>query len=241
MRPAVVRAAGRALWSLARMTAVAGGAVVVAGGSAAVAAASGTGLKPLTMECLEQAAVAFGHPPMALALILAQERGKVGECAAPNRNGSVDCGAAQINSKEIPKLARVIGLSPDETFRKVRDDGCFNIFVSAYILAEKKRDARGDLWDAMGRYNSATPGIKEQYQAALVKQYRRLFVEGARVRSTVHPRAVAEAADRAPAGPARPPAVGGQPAESGTVAAGDAVRTLPLFGRTSEAATVAQR
>ena len=241
---------------MARTVVTAGCTLAVTGGMADVAAAAErAGLKPLTVECLEQAAAAFGHPTMALALILAQERGKVGECSRPNKNGTVDCGAAQINEREIPKIARVVGLSQEETFRRVRDDGCFNIFVSSYILAQKKRDARGDLWDAMGRYNSATPGIKETYQANLVKQYQRLFAGGgkgtargggagpvarvgvAKAREKAVPsevakevaKEVAEMVDKAP------PAAGGQPSAGGMMAEADGVRVLSLFGRGEDA------
>lgn len=136
--------------------------------------------KPLTMSCVEEAAAAFGHPRMALVLILAQERGKVGECSAPNRNGTVDCGPAQINTNEIKRLAPILGVSADKALTMIRDDGCFNVFVSAFILSEKLVHAKGDLWDAMGRYNSATPGIKETYQNGLLKQYRALVASGYR-------------------------------------------------------------
>lgn len=145
----------------------------------AVSSAS-AGTKPLTMACVDEAAAAFGHPQMALVLILAQERGKVGQCSAPNRNGTVDCGPAQINTNEINRLAPILGVSPDTALAMIRDDGCFNIFVSAFILTEKLSHAKGDLWDAMGRYNSATPGIKETYQRGLLKQYRALFGAGDR-------------------------------------------------------------
>jgi hypothetical protein len=138
------------------------------------------GTKPLTMSCVEEAAAAFGHPRMALVLILAQERGKVGECSAPNRNGTVDCGPAQINTNEIKRLAPILGVSSDKALTMIRDDGCFNVFVSAFILSEKLVHAKGDLWDALGRYNSATPGIKETYQSGLLKQYRALFGSGYR-------------------------------------------------------------
>lgn len=249
----------QALRWAARGAAVAGG-LAVGAGTAVAGSADRADLKPLTVECLEQAAAAFGHPTMALTLILAQERGKVGECSRPNKNGTVDCGAAQINQNEIPKIARVIGLSNEETFRRVRDDGCFNIFVSSYILAQKKRDARGDLWDAMGRYNSATPGIKEQYQEGLLRQYRRLFVEGGRIARgggggpasreradkalrKEGPREVAEMMDKAPPNAAKAPSAEGQPS-AGMVADGDdrgGVRALPLFGRGDASSAVAAR
>lgn len=132
-------------------------------------------VNPLTAECVVQAADTFGHPRLALILILAQERGRVGECSPPNRNGTVDCGPAQINSGEIARLAPRLRMSPPEAFARIRDDGCFNVFVSAYILAEKRQDANGDIWDAMGRYNSATTGIKERYQRGLIEQYQRLL------------------------------------------------------------------
>ena len=138
------------------------------------ATSANAGISPLTSDCVFEAAATFKHPPLSMILILAQERGKVGECAGPNKDGSVDCGPAQVNSKEIVRLAPLLKMSEREAFARVRDDGCFNIFVSAYILAEKRRDANGNIWDAMGRYNSATPGIKEEYQRGLIRQFLKL-------------------------------------------------------------------
>lgn len=123
------------------------------------------------LECIEQAARAFNVSGVALAIILEREGGIVGKCSRPNKNGTVDCGPAQINDVEITDVAKALHWPREKAFRLVRDDACFNVLVQAYVLAKKLRAAKGDIWDAMGRYNSATPEYKERYQNGLINAY----------------------------------------------------------------------
>ncbi len=117
---------------------------------------------PLTYECLKDAAAQFGHTIKTLSLILAVEGGKVGQCSS-NTNGSVDCGPAQINSIHFPQLARITGMTPDQVRDAVTSDGCFNIYVGAYLLRKTTNSANGDLLTGIGHYHSYTPYYMNRY------------------------------------------------------------------------------
>lgn len=135
-------------------------------------------LVPLTAACVSAAALAYGVAEPALQMILKAEAGRVGACTV-QPNGSHDCGPAQINAEIwVPRLASLVKRPIAETFYAVRDNGCFNIYAAAYILRLKVGEARGDVWDGIGRYNSATPALKHAYQERLVEAYRQLYGQG---------------------------------------------------------------
>ena len=132
-------------------------------------------LTPLTAGCIAAAASIFGVPEAAVWTILKTEGGQVGACVA-QRNGTHDCGPAQINLETwVPHLTRLLQRPPAELRSAVRDDGCFNVWVASYVLRSNLDKTGGDLWDAAGRYNSATPGIKQAYQLRLSLSYEQLF------------------------------------------------------------------
>ena len=131
-------------------------------------------LAPLTAACVAAAASAFNVAEPMLWVILRTEGGRVGACT-PQRNGTHDCGPAQINAETwVPTLSRMLSQPPAEVRTRLRDDGCFNVQVAAYVLRVKIGEANGNLWDAMGRYNSATPVHKHAYQARLVGSFLQL-------------------------------------------------------------------
>ncbi len=139
-------------------------------------------LIPLTAACVVAAASLFRVPEPALWTILKTEGGRVGACVGQS-NGTHDCGPAQINVETwTGPLARVTGRSADDVREALRDDGCFNIWAAAYVLRAKLREADGNVWDAAGRYNSATPVYKLAYQTRLVTSYEQLFVSRRRKR-----------------------------------------------------------
>jgi hypothetical protein len=143
--------------------------LIAAGASFAAGARE---LVPLTPECLDQAIEATGQPRLAMLLLLAQENTRVGACGPKNANGTVDCGPAGVNSNEVARLARDLGVPQGWLQQRVRDDGCLNVAIGALIFTEKLQAAGGETWDAMGRYNSATPVFKNQYQQELGKRLR---------------------------------------------------------------------
>jgi len=130
---------------------------------------------PLTAACVAAAALSFGVSEPSLWLILKTEAGQVGACAV-QANGSHDCGPAQINAETwVPTFSRLLHRPVAEIFYALRDDGCFNVHAAAYILRLKVAEAGGDVWDGIGRYNSATPALKHAYQQRLVEAYRQIY------------------------------------------------------------------
>ena len=104
----------------------------------------------------------------------------VGACTVQS-NGSHDCGPAQINAETWTlHFAQLLHRPVDEMFYAIRDNGCFNITAAAYILRLKVEEARGDVWDGIGRYNSATPALKHAYQQRIADAYRRLYPQSQR-------------------------------------------------------------
>lgn len=126
---------------------------------------------PLTAACIAMAAALLHVPESALWTILKVEAGRVGACTAQT-NGTHDCGPAQINVETwAPTFSSVLGRSIESVSRSIENDGCFNVWAAAYVLRVKLAEARGDLWDAAGRYNSATKWRELAYQTRLHAAY----------------------------------------------------------------------
>lgn len=133
---------------------------------------------PLTAACVSAAALAYGVAEPVLWTVLKTEMGHVGACTV-QPNGTHDCGPAQINAESwVGPLAQLLHRPAAEVFDGLRDNGCFNVYTAAYILRVKLIEAHGDPWDAIGRYNSATPALKRAYQQRLIVAYKQLFPAG---------------------------------------------------------------
>ena len=112
--------------------------------------------RPLTWECVVDAAHAYNLPLAALVGILATEGGKTGE-ALSNTNGTWDMGAFQVNTCHVKGLMRA-GFTPEAILR----DGCANAYAAAWIL-RKEYDRTRNIWDAVGAYHSRTPKFRDAY------------------------------------------------------------------------------
>lgn len=122
--------------------------------------------------CLLFAAHTYQLPPQALIAIMHVEGGHVGQ-AVPNTNGSYDLGPMQVNTIWVPKLARLWGTDNLTTMRRVRDNGCVNIHVAAWILRQRVNDT-GNLYRGIAAYHSYTPVHGNRYLQKVVVALRRL-------------------------------------------------------------------
>lgn len=128
-------------------------------------------MRPLTADCVVDAARASGMPVAALFAILATEGGKTGE-ALSNKNGTWDLGGFQVNSVHLNELA-AMGISPDAVLR----DGRVNAYAAAWLLRKEYRRT-GDLWQAIGTYHSRTPQRRDAYVRRVKAHLERLRREG---------------------------------------------------------------
>ena len=128
-------------------------------------------LRPLTADCVLDAAHSSGMPAAALFAILATEGGKTGE-ALSNKNGTWDMGPFQVNTVHLNELA-AMGISPDAVLR----DGRVNAYAAAWLLRKEHRRT-GNLWRAIGAYHSRTPHRRDAYIRRVKSNLERLRREG---------------------------------------------------------------
>lgn len=128
-------------------------------------------MRPLTADCVLDAARISGMPAAALFAILATEGGKMGE-ALSNKTGTWDLGAFQVNSVHLNELA-AMGISP----RAVLCDGRVNAYAAAWLLRKEYRRT-GNLWHAIGAYHSRTPHRRDAYIRRVKSNLERLRREG---------------------------------------------------------------
>ena len=128
-------------------------------------------LRPLTADCVLDAAHSSGMPAAALFAILATEGGKTGE-ALSNKNGTWDMGPFQVNTVHLNELA-AMGISPDAVLR----DGRVNAYAAAWLLRKEYRRT-GNLWRAIGAYHSRTPHRRDASIRRVKSNLERLRREG---------------------------------------------------------------
>lgn len=117
--------------------------------------------------CLMLASQAYDVPPAVMVGIMHVEGGKVGQQVGPNINGTFDLGPMQVNTRWLPTLASAWKVDKKTALRLVRDDGCVNVRVAAWILRQKIDEA-GSLYKGIAYYHSATPGIGTRYAAKVI-------------------------------------------------------------------------
>ncbi|MFY9288028.1 MAG: lytic transglycosylase domain-containing protein [Alphaproteobacteria bacterium] len=117
--------------------------------------------------CLLMAANTYQVPPAIMIGIMEIEGGRVGQAVGPNFNGSYDLGPMQVNTLWVPKLAKIWKVNDKTAYTWLKDDGCVNVHVSAWILQQKIKNT-GSYYGGISHYHSATPGIGSRYAAKVV-------------------------------------------------------------------------
>jgi soluble lytic murein transglycosylase-like protein len=128
-----------------------------------------TGLATTLASCLMMAAQTYAVPPAALVGIMRVEGGRVGQAVGPNSNGTYDLGPMQINTIWVPQLADHWGVSQNTAYRILRDDGCANINVAAWILRQRLDGTDNDLSLAIAHYHSYTPRFGYPYAQKVIQ------------------------------------------------------------------------
>lgn len=80
------------------------------------------------VTCIAAAAQRYQVPELLLHAVLLKENGRPGHCSK-NKNGTQDCGLAQINSSWASYFQKY-GIP----YEIIKNDACMNIYASAYIL-----------------------------------------------------------------------------------------------------------
>lgn len=117
--------------------------------------------------CLLLASNTYQVPPAVMIGIMQVEGGRVGQQVGPNGNGTYDLGPMQVNTRWVPELARIWRVSEPTAKSWVRDDGCVNLHVAAWILKQKIMET-GSLYGGIARYHSATPGLGSRYAGKVI-------------------------------------------------------------------------
>lgn len=117
--------------------------------------------------CLLVAAHTYQVPPAVMIGIMHVEGGRVGQEVGPNFNGTYDLGPMQVNTRWLPELARAWKVDLRKAKTVVRDDGCMNVKVAAWILHQKITET-GSLYLGIAHYHSATPSRGHRYAAKVI-------------------------------------------------------------------------
>lgn len=124
----------------------------------------------LFAACLMIAAQTYQVPPQVLVGILHVEGGRIGQQVA-NKNGTYDLGPMQINTLWVPELAKNWRVPQRVAYQWLRDDGCTNVNVAAWILRQHLTET-GSLAKAVANYHSKTPTLGANYKRKVVEVMR---------------------------------------------------------------------
>lgn len=131
----------------------------------------------LTAACVLSAASHQNIPAPIMWGLLATEGGTEGKQHI-NTNGSYDIGPFQINDQAgwVQKLAYYqFGGNYALARETIKNNGCYNAEVSAWVMKQAINEAKGNLALAIGYYNSHTPEKMALYQANFTKRLKELY------------------------------------------------------------------
>jgi len=115
------------------------------------------------LECINHAAKTFHVPATMIVSVMKIENGWNG-AAIKNKNGTADLGVMQVNSSWLKQL-KVYGI----TREGLQFDPCVNVHTATWILA--KGLAKGEGWQGIGNYHSATPIYNQRYRQKVKVAY----------------------------------------------------------------------
>jgi soluble lytic murein transglycosylase-like protein len=114
-------------------------------------------INDVPLECINHAAVTYQVPAAMIISVLKTEGGKQGS-ASRNKDGTIDYGPMQINTRWLGKLEKY-GITKEELQYKP----CINVAVGTWILAQSIASGK-DPWHGVGIYHSRTMSFNERYR-----------------------------------------------------------------------------
>ena len=128
-------------------------------------------LDAVAIQCIHASATKHGVPEALLHAYIKKENGTMGQCSR-NKNGTYDCGLAQINTIWAKEFAQY-----NVDYRHVMNDACTNIDAQGYI-ARKMYNVKKDWFKSIVSYNIGpnnwTPArysIGHKYASDVVKYW----------------------------------------------------------------------
>ena len=118
------------------------------------------------VQCVALASARYEVPELLMHAILMKENGRMGKCSK-NKNGTYDCGLAQINTAWTSYFAKQ-GVRSEHLL----GDACTNIHASAYILRSNYNLKNADWFKAAIAYNIG-PNNWSQTRYAIGYKYAR--------------------------------------------------------------------
>lgn len=104
-------------------------------------------LDETAVQCIAQAAQRYEVPELLLHAIVSKENGRTGQCVK-NRNETLDCGLAQINTSWVPHFAKY-GIRAEH----LTHHACTNLMAAAYVLKRNYLLKDNDWFKAIVSYN----------------------------------------------------------------------------------------
>ena len=99
-------------------------------------------------NCIAWTAYQFSLPEELLYSMLYVERGPVNGKCRTNKNGTQDCGPAQINDVRLKELTE-FNLTKDD----IKSKPCHNIWAMGYLVRREIEKSDGNIWRGVGNYH----------------------------------------------------------------------------------------
>ncbi|MBS1038678.1 lytic transglycosylase domain-containing protein [Gluconobacter cerinus] len=127
------------------------------------------------LACMLASALHYRIPPRVLPAIQRVEGGVMGK-VSQNKDGSVDIGLMQINSRWILPISSMLHQSPAQIATRLALEPCFNVAAAAMILRTALDNEHGNLMRAIGDYHSRTVPLNMAYQRKVLAAATELYV-----------------------------------------------------------------
>ncbi|KAF0169879.1 MAG: trbN, partial [Caulobacteraceae bacterium] len=115
------------------------------------------------VTCSIAAALKFGIPANIMLAVAEMEGGRPGQ-RVRNRNGSLDVGPMQFNTRYLEHLERRYGI----TAADVAAAGCYPYELAAWRLRKHIELDAGDVWARAANYHSRSPAHNSKYRRKLI-------------------------------------------------------------------------
>ena len=125
--------------------------------------------------CIAWTAYQFDLPEELMYSVLYVERGPLNGKCTKNKNGTQDCGPAQINDVRMNELKQ-FQLTKDD----VKSRPCHNIWAMGYLMRREIEKADGKIWRGVGNYHfhySVNQRIHNRYIKRVMAAWQKLNKE----------------------------------------------------------------